>query len=303
VAGVGLEIDVRRIVRYPPEYFISAQTVDLSVGDNKVAEYAGFNPYIIVLHGAGFTANDNLSFSIDADGYTDVLKMSSLGAVKGIDYDEDFKIPVVKIAALKLYNASTSAIAGYAWRHRVGVFKPTVAMKMQLGLRLAPGEQDLASKYGLAEALMLTAPAPFDPYAGIEEYRVATAKLTSSGTVLRLAAPRGKKIVLVGIAVQRPSAPAQAYLSINRDNVDLPELDLYCLPGLAQQAWLRVVSVDKLVVELDARASGTYYVRLVYGLGRLTVREKIAWGLELTTAERQLAESEGLYERVEAGVQ
>jgi hypothetical protein len=300
---LGTEIDVRKITRYPPEYFISAQPVDLSVGDNKVAEYAGFAPYIVVLHGAGFTANDNLSFSIDADGYADVLKMSSLGAVKGIDYDEDYKLAVARTAALKLYNASTSTVTGYAWRHRVGVFKPTAAMKLQLGLKLAPGEQELASKYGLAEALMLTAPAPFDPYTGIEEYRVTAAKLTASGTVLRLPAPRGKKVVLVGVAVQRPSAPGQAYLSITRDYVDLPELDLYCLPGLAQQAWLRVVSVDKLEVGLDAKASGTYYVRLVYGLGRLTVREKIAWGLELTTAERQLAESEGLHEKVEAGVQ
>ena len=300
---MGTELDVRKITRYPPEYFISAQPVDLSVGDNRVSVYASFDPYVIVFHGAGFTANDNLSFSLDADGYTDALKMSNLTAVKGIDYDEDFKIPTTKTAVLRLYNASTSTVTGYAWRHRVGVFKPTVAMKMQLGLKLTPDEQELASKYGLTEALTLTTPAPFDPYAGLEEYRVAAVKLTSSGTVLRLSAPRGKKIVLVGIAVQRPSAPAQAYLSITRDNVDLPELDLYCLPGLTQQAWLRVVSVDKLEVELDAKASGTYYVRAVYGLGRLTVREKIAWMLELTTAERQLAESEGLYEKVEAGVQ
>jgi hypothetical protein len=33
------------------------------------------------------------------------------------------------------------------------------------------------------------------------------------------------------------------------------------------------------------------------------VREKVAWGLELTPAERQVAESQGLYEKVEAGVQ
>jgi len=300
---LGTEIDVRKITRYPPEYFISAQPVDLAPGENKVAVYTGFEPYVIVLHGASFATNDNLSFSIDADGYTDVLKMSNLGAVKGIDYDEDFKLAVVKTASLKLYNASTSTIAGYAWRHRVGVFKPTIAMKMQLGLKLAPGEQELASKYRLTEALALATPAPFDPYAGIEEYRVVTAKLTASGTVLRLPAPRGKKVVLVGVAAQRPSAPAQAYLSITRDYVDLPKLDLYCLPGLAQQAWLRVVSVDKLEVELDVKTSGTYYVRLVYGIGKLTVREKVMWGLELTATERQLAEAENLFEKVEVGVQ
>jgi hypothetical protein len=300
---LGVEVDVRKITRYPPEYFISATPVDLEPGENKVAVYAGFEPYIIVLHGAGFTANDSLSFSIDADGYTDALKMASLGAVKGIDYDEDFKLPATRVATLKLYNASATTITGYAWRHRVGAFKPTVAMKMQLGMRLAPREQELASKYGLSEALQLAVPAPFDPHAGIEEYRVAAAKLTSSGTVLRAVAPPGKKIVLVGVAVQRPGAPGQAYLSISRDYVDLPDLDLYCLPGLAQQAWLRVVAVYRLEVELDARASGTYYVRLVYGIGRLTVREKIMWGLELAATERQLAESEGLFEKAEVGVQ
>lgn len=300
---MGTEIDVRKVTRYPPEYFISALPTDLPPGENKVAVYAGFSPYVIVLQGAGFTPNDSLSFSVDADGYTDSLKMSNLNAVKGIDYGEDFKLAVARLASLRLYNSSSSTVAGYAWWHRVGVFKPTVAMKMQLGLKLSPDEAGLASKYGIDEALQTSVPTPFDPYSGIEEYRVVTAKLTSSGTVLRLAVPTGKKIVLAGIAVQRPSAPAQAYLSISRDDVDLPELDLYCLPGLTQQAWLRVVSVSKLEADLDVRAPGTYYVRLVYGIGRLTVREKVAWGLELTPAERQVAESQGLYEKVEAGVQ
>jgi hypothetical protein len=304
---LGTEIDVRKVTRYPPEYFISAQPTDLAPGDNKVAVYAGFSPYVIVLQGAGFTPNTNLSFSIDADGYTDSLKMSNLYAAKGINYDEDFKLAAVKTATLRLYNYSSTTMTGYAWWHRVGVFKPTVAMKMQLGLRLSPDEVELASKYGIAEALQLNIPSPFDPYSGIEEYRVVTASLTSSGTILRLAVPTGKKIVLVGVGVQGASAPAQAYLSITRDDVDLPELDFYCLPGPTPgspgQTWLRVVSVSKLEVDLDARASGTYYVRLVYGIGRLTVREKVAWGLELTPAERQVAESQELYEKVEAGVQ
>jgi hypothetical protein len=300
---MGTEIDVKRVTRYPPEAFISAIPTDLVSGDNRVATYVSFDPYIIVFQGAGFTANDNLSFSIDADGYTDALKMSNLGSVKGIDYDEDFKLAIAKSAVLRMYNSSTSSITGYAWRHRVIVYKPTVAMKMQLGLKLASDEMELATKYRLSEALMLSTPEPFDPFSGIEEYRVATAKLTSSGTVLSLATPRDKKVVLVGVVAQRPSASAQAYLSISRDNVDLPELDLYCLPGLSQQAWLRVVALDKLVVTLDARVSGTFYVRLVYGIGRITLREKIAWGLELTQAERRLAETEELFEKVRVGVQ
>ena len=79
-------------------------------------------------------------------------------------------------------------------------------------------------------------------------------------------------------------------------------LDLYCLPSLSYEAGVRVVALEKLEATLDVRTAGTYYVRLVYGVGRLTLREKIMWGLDLTPDERALAEEQDLFDKVEAGV-
>jgi len=59
-----LEIDVRRVTRYPPEIFVQAQPINLVVGDNKVASYVGFRPYVVSLYGVSFARYDNLLFSV-----------------------------------------------------------------------------------------------------------------------------------------------------------------------------------------------------------------------------------------------
>jgi len=293
-------VDVRRVVRYPPEGFLHALPVDLAAGTNKVADYAGFEPYVLVLQGLSFSRVDGVSFSANVDGYTDVVKLADLGSARGLDFEEDVKVPVTKAATLLL--TATTATSGFPWRHRVLVFRPTVAMKLQLGLRLSPDEQELAVKYDLQRLLSLETPKPFDLAYGVEEWREVAVKLTSSGTVVRVAVPRGKKVVLAGVATERPTAPASAYLTVVRDGTEVMRLDLYCLPSLGYLAPLRVVSLDALEAELSAAAVGTYRVRLVYGIGRLTVREKVMWRLDLTAAERAVAEAEDLYERVEVGI-
>jgi hypothetical protein len=182
------------------------------------------------------------------------------------------------------------------------VFRPTVALKVLLGLRLTSEEEELAGRYRVGELLRLKTPEPFSLYSGVEELRTVSAKLTSSGTVLRVVVPPGKKLVLLGVSAARPASPGSAYLRVTRDDVEVAALDLYCLPSLSYDAAMRVVVLDKLVVELDVRAAGDYYVRLVYGLGRLTVTEKAMWNVPMSPEERALAEREGLFEKVRVGV-
>jgi len=297
---MGVEVDVRRVVKYPPEAFISARPVDLVAGENKVAEYVGFDPYILVIQGFSFNRYAGLTFNVDVDGFTNEVSLSDLASVKGLDYEEGIKVPVTRMATMRFI--APSNITGYQWRHRVTVFRPTVALKLQLGLRLTSDEAELAQKFNLQRLLSLTTPEPFNIYSGIEKWYTVSVSLTSSGTVLRLPTPKDRKVVLVGISATRPSAPASAYLNISRDDIDVMSLDLYCLPSLSYEAPVRVVALSKLEATLDVRTSGTYYVRLVYGVGRLTVREKVMWGLDLTSTERSLAEEEDLFNKVKAGV-
>jgi hypothetical protein len=296
------QVDVRRVTRYPPEAFLSAMPVDLLGGDNRVAEYVGFEPYILSIQGLSFDRVDGLAFHMDVDGYTDVVRLDNLASARGLDYEEHAKVASARRTTMRITAASPQT--GYRWRHRVTVFKPTVALKMQLGLPLTGREPELAAKYGIQQTLKLSTPEPFNIYSGIEEWRTVAVKLASSGTVMRVPVPKGKKIILAGVSASRPASAGAAYLTVDRDNVEsVLSLDLYCLPDLSFEAPVRVVALEKVEATLDVRISGSYYVRLVYGVGRLTLREKVMWTPgELTAEERREAEEKDLFDKVDAGV-
>jgi hypothetical protein len=298
--SVGVEVDVRKATKYPPEAFISAMPVDLDAGENRVAEYAGFAPYIIVLQGFSFNRVDGLSFRLSVDEYADIVKLDNLASTRGLDFEESIKIPATRYATLKF--TAPGSITAYQFRHRVVVLKPTVALKVMLGARLTLSEEELARRFEINRLLSLKTPEPLNLSAGVEELYTAAAKLTASGTVFKLSVPRGKKAVLLAVSASRPGSPGSAYLRVIRDDVEVMTLDLYCLPSLSYDALVRVVALDNLTAELDVKTPGDYYARLVYGLGRLTITEKVMWGLELTSDERAVAEREDLFSRVEAGV-
>lgn len=298
---MGTEIDIRRVLKYPPESFLSATPTDLQAGENKVAEYTGFAPYILVLQGFSFNRASGFGLVIDADKVSRVVELTDLGSVKGLDKEEAIKLPITLIGTMKI--TAPSATTAYPWRHRVTVFRPTVLLKMQLGLQLSDEELSLAEKYGLPRLLSLAKPTPYDIWEGIEEWRAVSASLSTSGTLCRVLVPKGKKVILASVSASRPSAPASAYLTVSRDGTDnVLNLDLYCLPSLDWEAPVRVVSLEKLEVKLDVKTSGTYNVRVTYGMGRLTLPDKVRWGLDLTEDERRIAEEEGLFEKVRVGL-
>jgi len=100
---MGVEVDVRKATRYPPEAFVSALPVDLVAGENKVAEYVAFAPRILVFQGFSFSRLDGLSFYADVDGFSKAVNLENLGSVKGLEYEEDLKFPATRSCTLKLY--------------------------------------------------------------------------------------------------------------------------------------------------------------------------------------------------------
>ena len=300
-------VDVKRVFRYSPEIFLHAWPIDLSVGENKYQDYAGFSPYIVSLYGVSFARYDGLSFSAGADGVADIIKLEDLGAVKGLDWEEECKVHAVRTMSFRV--TAPSAVTAYQLRHKVKVDKPNALLKMQLGISLTNREKALAEKYGLAEKLTLQTLAPYDAYAGVETIHPVAKRMTASGTILRLPVPKDMKIILLDVAVYRPVASAQAYITVKRDDVENTlRVDPYCLQGLEQPIGLwpkypiRIVALDELLVELEWTA-GTHRIRLVYGVGKLTIPEKIKWKPELLTDEEiATAEKLGLYEKIEAGL-
>jgi len=298
---MGTEIDIRRVLKYPPEAFVSARPVDLSSGENKIAEYVAFSPRVLVFQGFSFGRVEDLNFYADIDGYSKRVNLDNLSATKGIDYEEDLKFPAVKSSVLKIY--APTAISGYQFRHRVTVFEPTTSLKLLFGLDLTSRDKELAKKYGLEELVRAQIPEPFNLWEGVEKIFTVAKKLSSSGDVARIIVPSGYKAVLMSISALRPDSPGKAYINVNRDDVDgVLSLDPYCLAGLSYDVPMRIVGLDKIVVSLDVKTAGNYCIRVVYGLGRLTVREKIMWKQDLTEEERKIAETLDLYDRVEAGI-
>lgn len=298
---MGTEINIGRVLKYPPECFMSATPVDLQAGENKVAEYADLRPYVVSIQNLSFSRYSGMEFRLDVDGVSDVIKLSNLAGAKGLDYEENVKVPATKRATFKLI--SPSAVTAYQWRHKIVVFKPTVYLKTLLGVPYTGREPELAKKYNLEQEVRLRTPEPFNLFEGITDRKTIMTQLSSSGLVLRLPVPDGKKAILTGISAERPAGAGRAYVTVKRDGVEETlRLDLYCLPSLSYDAPIRVVALSELEVELDVLVSGTYTVRLDYGVGRLTLPEKCAWiPDQLTPEERKEAEEKDIFEKLEVG--
>jgi hypothetical protein len=133
--------------------------------------------------------------------------------------------------------------------------------------------------------------------------------MSSSGVIARISVPKGWRVALLDIVGERPASPGQAYVVVERDNAPALYLDLYCLPGLSylnrfeHNYSLLVNALDWMEVSLDVRATGTYKVRFIVGLGELLLQDKVRWvPEELTAEERKQAEELNLFELVEAGL-
>jgi len=292
---MGTEVDIRKITKYPPECFVSAVPANLAARDNKVAEYFTPDKYVLSLYGVSF-ARQSIAFYADIDGVTNAVQMQNLNASRGIDYEEELKVPITKSARIRLY--TTSAVSAYQWRHRIMVLPKTTALKILLGLPLTDRDRELDSKFGISDMVASYPAEPVDLLKGVEQIKSTANVLTGSGTLFRQVVPKGWKLILLDISVTRPASPATLYIDVERDDIETLHLDAYCLPSLEYKCPIRVVATDKI----EVTASGACTARVTYGLGRLTIAEKIRWGIDLTSKEREIADKFGLFDRVEAGV-
>jgi len=291
--------EVKRVIKYPPEAFLYASPIDLPAGETKVSEYFVMDGYVYVLQGLSFARTENVRARLIIDDKERVT-LDDLSAIAGIDFEEKIKLPATKSMQVRLY--TPSAVTNLQYRHRVLVMKASTLLKMRLGMALSTRDVELRTKYMLDEALQTSIPEPFRLDWGVEEFRELAVKATSSRS-LRLAVPDGYKLIILGLSAERPANPAQCYLNIERDDIPkVVDVDLYCLPSLQYTAPLRVVVTDKAVINIDVKTSGTYRVRVIYGLGKITIPEKIMWGIELTGTERAIAEKYDLFNKIEAGV-
>jgi len=299
-------IPIENITKYPPESFINSTYINLNLGSNEVDSYVlpSTTTLVASFNGFSFTPNSNLSFVADVDGTQRYAVLDNLYVVKGLNFEENLKFPMVSKASFKIINSTTSAITNYSYRYRVNVFKRSVAMKVMLGLPLSADEQAIADKFGIVEATKLQNPKPFDITSGVSElYTLTISSSASIAAPLTLAPKSGQKLILLGLSAGSSGtlSPGNATLNIKRDEVQLPSLDLASLPSLSYETLMRIVSLNKVEITLNVTdTTKTYYIRVLYGTGKITLKEKIAWGITLSPDEDAVAKAKNLYDEVKA---
>ena len=304
------ELDLKKITRYPPEILVQAVPVPLVAGDTPVFAYTGLDTlkFIVQLYGLSFSTLAGGRFSLDVDGSPDVVKIESLDAIRGLDYEEEVRIPARLSMTGRVY--SPSSVSAYAMRHKVRVDRATPFLKVLFGYPLTGSREiELARKYNMQRIVKMEYLSPLDPYRGLYRVKTYARTMSSSGVIARINVPKGWRVALLDIVAERPANPGQAYVVVERDNAPALYLDLYCLPGLSylnrfeHNYSLLINALDWMEVSLDVRATGTYKVRFIVGLGELLLQDKVRWvPEELTAEERKQAEELNLFELVEAGL-
>jgi len=304
--GGSMTLDYRKIVKYPPETFVEATATNLIAGSNTLFEYKNIDyrpKYIITLAGLSFDNSVDGRFTLKVDDMDGVMKINNTTATKGIQYNEEVRIPASKNLVGTLYMPST--VSNYKFRHMIRVERPTPLTKMFYGFELSDRDRELIEKYGIRN-IKTKELNPFED--NIQKVITSGKRLTSSGTIFRITVPRDYKVILLDISATTPASPNQATIEVERDGVDTLSLDAYCLQGL-NPIWngsrytnaLRVVALDEMVITANI-TSGTHDFRITYAIGKLTLEEKIRWNLDLTPSEIKEAESSNLFELVEAGL-
>jgi hypothetical protein len=262
----------------------------------------------VQLYGLSFSPLPGGRFSLDVDGSPDVVKIESLDAIRGLDYEEEVRIPARQTLVGRVFNPAGAT--AYAMRHKVRVDRATPFLKVLFGYPLAGSrEVELARKYNMQRVVRTEYLSPLDPYRGLYRVKTYARTMASPGVIARITVPKGWRVALLDIVAERPDAPGKAFVVVERDEFPALYLDLYCLPGLSylnrfeHNYSLLINALDWMEVSLDVRAPGTYKVRFIVGLGELLLQDKVRWiPEELTAEERAQAEELNLFELVEAGL-
>jgi len=302
-------VDIKRVLRYPPEIFMGTVIKDLDEGYNDLVTYTGLDVAKVHATFMGFscTPASNVLLEVTKDGIGGYMTVFDLGAVPGLDYHNDARIPAARSIVIRA--RAISSISNFAFRYLIRASKLRIVHKLLHGIALTPEERRIAERLGLIDSVFAYPSDIWNPYKGITEVHYTAVTVSQSGAILRVTPREGEKAVLIGILVERPSSPNALYIHVDRDGLDdIMVLDAYALPtihvGYPTPFWnaMRVIAIDELVVRAEVLSGGPYKVRIVYGRAPIFLAEKIAWGLELSEQERIKAERLGLFDQVEAGV-
>lgn len=294
-----LKLDTK-VCAYPPEVFPVADAVNLLAGDNNMLEYTSLKVRNTIVSLCGIsTQKADARIHIIADNI-EAMK-SDLRPSRGLDYNDEVRISANDSMLLKVYSAT--AINSFASRFLIRMDRATPLVRKYYNLQLDSRDLELLSKYNISDVVS----SEYNPYSD-NVYRISTVyrSLTSGGTVFRERVKPGEKISILDISVDDRPDPDTANIIISRDGLIDLELDACCMPTISLSSGSRYVStckitaVDDVIVSVDT--SEPIGIRVVYLVGKLSLEEKVKWGLKLTQEEQKIAASKNLMELAEVGL-
>ena len=281
-------LNLDKLVMYPPEVLFEG--VVQSLPANAPIDVFNYQPTILRGKTVFFMqpAFNSQAISATLTYDTETLKFT-LDNIKGLDYEEDIRVPASNVLRFTLLSPSTLT---YAFRYKLAVYKSTPLIKLLTNQTLSEDEKAILQKYDVPSSIQVEIPTMRNPLEGIEKLYI---KNGASGTIVDAYPKPNEKLVLLSISVQRPASTG-SYVYIERDDVAFDPMDATTFPALSYNYFVRIVALKHLKVTSDVPC------KVTYGSARITIPEKIRWGIKLTSEEESIADKYDLKNRVLAGI-
>ena len=303
-----MAIDIRKGVLYP-ETHMAAQVVAATDDGTEVASYSGFKPFIAQLKELATSRNANTTMRVSVDGAAEVISAATLARY---DYDVSEEVDLTTLSTLAIMLASdvgTGPIAGQIVRHAMRITKPTIFEKRRFGLRLTEEEIALDEEFGISEKINSGIMKMLDgtQFLKIKEYATRITAAAGVNPIIgrELHATTGMKVVLLGVTSDAPVASDTVFIRVDRDAYDeIQNYDTYALPTVSSMQKLYIPCTDMIRLTLlnPTTAVANHLVRYIYGIGKITLLERLKWGLPLTDEENIIVEKYNLDNIAKAGV-
>lgn len=300
-------IDPRKAYLYPEEH-VDARVVIATEDGTGVASYSGYSPYIVQLKDLATSRNANTTVRISVDGAAEVIRSATLARY---DYDvpEELELPALSTLAVTLASdVGSGNIANQIVRHSMRITKPTIYERIKYGLALNEDEKELDAQFGITKKINSGIMKMIDgtQFLKIEEFatRITVAAGVNPVIGRELHAATDKKVVLLGITSDAPVAPNTVFIDVDRDSdVALQNYDTYALPTVSEMQKCYIPATDMIrLTLLNTPAIVNHLVRYRYGIAKITLLEKIKWGLYITEGEQLIIDDLDLENIAKAGV-
>ena len=300
-------IDIRKGVLFP-EVQISARVVTATEGGAEVAAYSGFKPFIAQLKELATSRNARTTVRVSVDGAAEVILAATLARY---DYDVPEELDLTTLSTLAITLASdvgAGDIAGQIVRHTMRITKPTVYEKIRYGLRLSDEEKELDEKYGISKKIDSGIMKMLDgtQFLQIKEYATRITAAAGVNPIIgrELHATTGKKVVLLGVTSDAPIAPDTVFIRVDRDEYDeIQNYDTFALPTVSEMQKMYIPATDMIrLTLLNTPAVVNHLVRYKYGIAKISLLEKVKWGLHVEDEEQAIIDELELENIAKAGV-